>query len=220
MSQHLLGLPSPSSAMQLAVSLSLVSLLPALVLTCTTFARFIIVFSMLKTGLGTPGVPPNQVLVGLALFMTMFVMAPVADAVYQRAAVPYFAGQLDEKGALEAATPPLRNFLLSHTRQSDLEVFFEAAHAPRPASAADVPLRIAVPAFSLSELRTACEMGLMILLPFLVIDLVVAMVLSSVGMMMMPPSVVSLPIKLLMFIAVDGWQLVVRSLLHGVMGTS
>ncbi len=217
MTPHLLGLPTPSSALQLAISLSLISLLPAIVLTCTTFARFIIVFSLLKTGLGTQGAPPNQVLVGLALFMTMFVMGPVADVVYQKAAAPYFAGQLDEKGALEAATPPIRNFLLSHTRQSDLAIFFEATHAPRPATAADVPLRIAVPAFSLSELRTAMEMGLMILLPFLVIDLVVAMVLSSMGMMMMPPSVIALPVKLLMFIAVDGWSLVVKSLLHGVM---
>ncbi len=205
----------PTGAVPLALMLSLVSLLPAIVLTCTTFARFVIVFSLLKTGLGTPGVPPNQVLVGLALFMTMFVMAPVAGQVYERAAQPYFAGKLDEAGALDAATPPLRKFLLAHTRQRDLALFYEVAHAPRPRRAEDVPLRIAVPSFALSELRTGFEMGLIVLLPFLVIDLLAATVLSSLGMVMLPPSLVSLPLKLLVFLAADGWHLVVRSLLRG-----
>jgi flagellar biosynthetic protein FliP len=206
----------PSSALQLALVLGLASLLPAIILTCTCFARFLVVFSFLKTGLGTPGAPPNQVLVGLALFMTLFVMGPVAAAVHERALSPYFAGQLDERGALEAGTPPLRDFLLRRTREKDLALFYDLSRAPRPSSPDEVPLRIAVPAFTLSELRTSFEMGLVVLLPFLVIDLVVATVLSSLGMVMLPPAVVALPVKLLVFVAVDGWHLIVRSLLRGV----
>lgn len=207
----------PTSAVQLAVVLSLVSLIPAIVLSCTCFARFIVVFSMLKTGMGTPGVPPNQVLVGLAIFMTFFVMRPVAEEVYENAAQPYFAGKLDEAQALEAATPPIRKFLVSHTRQQDAALFYEVSRAARPDSANDVPLSIAVPSFMLSELRLALELGLMVLLPFLVIDLVVATVLSAMGMVMLPPTVIAVPLKLLIFVSIDGWNLVVGSLLRGMM---
>jgi flagellar biosynthetic protein FliP len=206
---------TPSSGVQMAIVLSLATLLPGVILTCTCFARFVVVFSMLKTGLGTQGAPPHQVLVGLALFMTMFVMAPVADHVYGQALKPYLAGQLDEEHALDAATPPLRKFLLRHTRQQDLALFFDAARVARPRTAADVPLRIAVPAFAVSELRTAFSMGLVVLLPFLVIDLIVAAVLSALGLVMLPPSVISLPVKLLVFVAADGWHLIVSSLLKG-----
>ena len=211
------GAQLPAGALQLSLVLGAASLLPAIVLACTCFARFVIVFSFLKSGLGTQGAPPAQVLVGLALFMTAFVMAPVAAEVQDRAMQPYFAGQIDEAQALEAATPPLRTFLLRHTHEADLALFYEASNAPRPRTAADVPLRIAVPAFAVSELRTAFEMGLVVLLPFLVIDLLVATVLSSLGMVMLPPSVVSIPTKLLVFVAADGWHLVVKSLLRGVM---
>jgi flagellar biosynthetic protein FliP len=200
----------------MVVILALASLAPAIVLTCTCFARFVIVFSFLKSGLGTQGAPPSQILVGLALFMTCFAMAPTMTRVNADAVEPYMAGQIDEKVALEKATPAVRAFLLAHTRQEDLSLFYEVSNAPRPTSAADVPLRIAVPAFALSELRTAFQMGLVILLPFLVIDLLVAVVLTSLGMMMMPPVVVALPIKLLVFVAVDGWRLVVSSLLRSV----
>ncbi len=203
-------------ALQLTITLALASIAPALVLTCTCFGRFVIVFSFLKNGLGTPGAPPNQVVVGMALFMTMFAMAPVGQTVYERALGPYLAGKLDERQALEAGTPALRKFLLERTRGTDLAVFYEVSRGARPNAAADVPLSIAIPAFVLSELRTAFQMGLCVLLPFLVIDLLVAMVLSSMGMVMLPPTVVALPIKLLVFITVDGWQLVVRSLLRGV----
>ena len=205
----------PTSAVQLAVVLAIASLIPAIVLTCTCFTRFVIVFSFLKTGLGTQGAPPNQVLVGLALFMTLFVTAPVATEVHAKALSPYFAGQLDEAGALAAATPTIQGFLLPRTRQADLALFYEISDLPRPQQATDVPLRIAVPAFVLSELRTAFQMGLAILLPFLVIDLLVATVLSSLGMVMLAPGVVSLPVKLLVFVAVDGWHLLVGSLLRG-----
>lgn len=208
---------APASALRMAALLTLVGLLPAIVLTSTCFARFAIVFSFLKSGLGGSGGPPSQVLAGLALFMTMFVMAPVGLTIDESALEPYLAGKMNEKEALEAATPPLRTFLLKRTRQADLALFYDVADLPRPTSADDVPLRIAIPAFTVSELRTSFQMGFLLLLPFLVIDLVVATVLSSMGMVMLPPPVISLPVKLLVFISVDGWHLIVRSLLEGAM---
>ena len=207
-----------SNAIQLALVLTLISLAPAIVLSCTTFARFVVVFSFLRTGLGTAGAPPSQVLVGLALFMSLFVMAPTATELHQEAVAPYLAGKMDEAAALDAASPVLRRFLLPHTRQSDLALFYEVSQHPRPESPDDVTLDIAVPAFMLSELKTAFEMGFIVLLPFLVVDLIVATVLSSLGMVMLPPAVVSLPIKVLVFVAADGWNLVVGSLLRGVVG--
>jgi flagellar biosynthetic protein FliP len=211
------GAAASSSAVQLVVILALASLAPAIVLSCTTFVRFVIVFGFLKTSLGTQGAPPSQTLVGLALFMTVFVMAPTAERVHAEAVRPYLDGQMNERQALDAATPAMQAFLLPRTRQADLALFYELTDAPRPQAAADVSLRIAVPAFVLSELRTSFQMGLVLLLPFLVIDLVIAVVLSSLGMVMLPPALVSLPVKLLVFLAVDGWHLLVRSLLRGVM---
>ncbi len=207
----------PSSAVQMVVILALASLAPAIVLSCTCFVRFVVVFSFLRSGLGTQGAPPSQIMVGLALFMTLFVMAPIAGEVYERAGEPYMAGQIDESQALEAATPSIRRFLLERTRGKDLELFYSVSTAARPSGPDDVPLRIAVPAFIVSELGTAFRMGLIILLPFLVIELVVAAVLSALGMVMLPPPIVSMPIKLLVFVAVDGWHLTVSSLLRGVM---
>jgi flagellar biosynthetic protein FliP len=201
---------------QLAIVLSAATLIPSLVLTCTCFARFAVVFAFLRTGIGAQGAPPNQVLVGLALFMTLFVMAPIAAQVNDDALKPYLAGKLDESAAFAAATPPMRGFLLAHTRQEDLALFTDAAGLARPQTPADVPLKIAIPSFVVSELQTAFQMGLLVLLPFLVIDLVVATVLSSMGMVMLPPASISLPVKLLVFVAVDGWHLVVASLLKGV----
>ncbi|MCE9573235.1 MAG: flagellar type III secretion system pore protein FliP [Deltaproteobacteria bacterium] len=205
----------PSSAIGLIALLTLASLIPALVLSSTCFVRFVVVLGFVRTGLGTQGAPPNQVLVGLALFMTVFISAPVAAQMYQQGAKPYLAGQLDESQALEAASGPLRHFLLQRTSDDDLRLFYDVSNAPRPTSAADVPLRIAVPAFVVSELRTAFRIGLAVLLPFLVIDLVAASVLTALGMVMVPPQVVALPIKLLVFVAIDGWHLVVESLLRG-----
>lgn len=204
------------SMIQLVVVFGLMSLLPALVLTTTCFTRFVVVFSFLKTGLGTQGAPPNQVLVGLALFMTAFVMAPVASELYEDAGGPYMNGELDEGEAYARAEPVARKWLLPRTRPEDLALFYEYTDDPRPETADDVPLRIAVPAFVLSELRTAFQMGLLVLLPFLVIDLVVATVLSSLGMVMLPPTLVSLPVKLLVFVMADGWNILVMSLLRGV----
>ncbi|MCR9162753.1 MAG: flagellar type III secretion system pore protein FliP [Nannocystaceae bacterium] len=204
------------SMIQLVVVFGLMSLLPALVLTTTCFTRFVVVFSFLKTGLGTQGAPPNQVLVGLALFMTAFVMAPVATELYEDAGGPYMNGEIDEGEAYSRAEPVARKWLLPRTRPEDLALFYEYTDDPRPETANDVPLRIAVPAFVLSELRTAFQMGLLVLLPFLVIDLVVATVLSSLGMVMLPPTLVSLPVKLLVFVMADGWNILVMSLLRGV----
>ena len=206
----------PGSAVQLTAILALVSLAPAIILTCTCFARFVVVFSFVKTGLGTQGAPPNQVLVGLALFMTLFVMAPVAAEVHTRAHRALLR-RPDRREGRPSRRParPLQRLPAQRTRADDLALFYSVSSAPRPASADEVPLRIAVPAFVLSELRTAFQMGLMVLLPFLVIDLVVATVLSSLGMMMLPPAVVAMPLKLLVFVAVDGWHLIVASLLGG-----
>jgi flagellar biosynthetic protein FliP len=208
---------APTSALQLALILAIASLAPALVLTCTCFARFAIVFSFLRTGLATQGAPPSQVLVGVSLFMTFFVMAPVAAQIHERAVVPYMDGTINERQALELGAPPLRAFMLKRTRQEDLALFYQVSSAPRPRNMDDVPLRIAIPAFVLSELGTAFRMGLVVLLPFLIIDMVVATILMSLGMIMLPPVMVALPIKLLVFVAVDGWHLVVASLLRGVM---
>ena len=202
-------------AVGMVVLLTVVTLLPAIVLSCTCFVRFVVVLGFIRTGLGTPSAPPNQVLVGLALFMSVFVSAPVAMDMYERGGKAYLAGQMTEAQALDAATPPLREFLLRRTTESDLELFYAASNMPRPTTADDVPLRVAIPAFIISELRTAFEIGLTILLPFLVIDLIAAAVLTSLGMVMVPPSVVALPIKLLVFVMIDGWHLVVQSLLRG-----
>ena len=207
--------PGPTSAITMVAVLTLATILPAAVLSCTCFVRFVVVLGFVRTGLSTPSAPPNQVLIGLALFMTVFVSAPVAAEIYDAAGKDYLAGTIDEQAALAAATPPLRRFLLERTRERDLALFYEVSDAPRPTTADDVPLRIAVPAFVLSELRTGFEIGLGVLLPFMVIDLVVATVLTALGMVMVPPQVLSVPIKLLVFLAIDGWNLVVRSLLQG-----
>ena len=205
----------PLGAVGMVVVLTLVTLLPAIILSCTCFVRFIVVLGFVRTGLGTPSAPPNQVLVGLALFMAVFISAPVASEMYDKGGRAYLAGQMDEGAAIAAATPPLRAFLLHRTTEQDLQLFYEVSNAPRPSTIDEVPLKIAIPAFLLSELRLAFKIGLTILLPFLVIDLVAATVLTSLGMVMVPPQVVALPLKLLVFVMIDGWHLVVQSLLRG-----
>jgi flagellar biosynthetic protein FliP len=194
--------------------LTLLSLLPAIVLTMTSFTRIIIVLSFVRQGIGAQQSPPSQVLVGLALFLTMFTMAPVTSRVLDEAYTPFVNGQIDEATALERAAVPLRGFMLKQTREADLALFYEAAHAPLPSTEEEVPMRIAAPAFVVSELTTACQMGVLVLLPFLVIDLAVSAVLMAMGMMMVPPASISLPLKLLLFVVVDGWHLLVGSLLR------
>lgn len=209
------GGPGAGGAVGMIVVLTLVTLLPAIILSCTCFVRFIVVFGFVRTGLGTPSAPPNQVLVGLSLFMAIFISAPVAIDMYDAAGKDYLAGKIDESHALEAAAPPLRAFLMKRTSEADLELFYEVTDHARPASVDEVPLRVLIPAFIVSELRTAFQIGLTILLPFLVIDLVAATILTSLGMVMVPPQTVALPIKLLVFVLIDGWHLIVQSLLHG-----
>lgn len=204
-------------AVGMIVLFTVVTLLPAIILSCTCFVRFVVVLGFVRTGMGTASAPPNQVLVGLALFMSIFVSAPVAMEMYEKGGKAYMAGQMTEAEAFDAASPALRSFLLSRTTDSDLQLFYEATNAPRPTSADDVPMRICIPAFIISELRTAFEIGLTILLPFLVIDLISATVLTSLGMVMVPPATVALPLKLLVFVMIDGWHLVVQSLLRGAM---
>ncbi len=207
------GTPGLAPQLKILALLTLLSLLPAIVLTMTSFTRTVVVLSFVRQGLGTQQAPPSQVLVGIALFVTAFTMAPITSQIAKDAYEPYAAGRIDEQVALERATIPLRAFMLRQTREADLALFYDAGRAPMPRTEEDVTLRFAAPAFVVSELTTAFQMGAMILLPFLVIDLVVASVLMSLGMMMMPPQTVSLPLKLLLFVAVDGWHLLVGSLL-------
>jgi flagellar biosynthetic protein FliP len=199
---------------KLLAILSILSILPAIVLTMTSFTRTVIVLSFVKQGLGTSQSPPSQVLVGIAIFVTIFTMAPVTSQIAKDAYEPYAAGKISEQVAFDRGAAPLRSFMLRQTREADLALFYEASRTPLPKTEEEVPLRIAVPAFVVSELTTAFQMGVMVLLPFLIIDLIVASVLMSLGMMMMPPSSVSLPLKLLLFVSVDGWHLVIGSLLR------
>lgn len=208
------GTPGLAPQLKILALLTLLSLLPAIVLTMTSFTRTAVVLSFVKQGLGTQQAPPSQVLVGIALFVTAFTMAPVLSTIMRDAYEPYTAGKIDETQAVDRAVVPLRAFMLRQTREADLALFYGAANAPMPRTEEDVSMRMAAPAFVVSELTTAFQMGVMVLLPFLVIDLVVASVLMALGMMMMPPQSISLPLKLLLFVAVDGWHLLVGSLLR------
>jgi flagellar biosynthetic protein FliP len=188
--------------------------LPALILTMTSFVRTVVVLSFVRHGVGSPQTPPTQIIVGLAMFLTLFVMAPVMDKVKAEAVDPYLAGQLTDMEALEKAAAPMREFMLRQTREADLKLFYDATNTPLPHTPSDVSLRMTVPAFVVSELTTAFQMGVIVLLPFLVVDLAVASLLMSMGMMMVPPTTLALPIKLLLFVLVDGWNLVCGSLLR------
>ncbi len=205
--------PGLSPQLQILALLTLLSLLPAIVLTMTSFTRIAIVLGFVRQGIGTQQTPPNQVIVGLAMFLSIFVMSPVVSSVIDDAYRPYSAGKITEEVALARASAPIRSFMLRQTREEDLRLFYDATQEPLPTVEEDVPLRIAVPAFVVSELTTAFQMGVLVLLPFLVIDLAVSSILMSMGMMMVPPASISLPLKLLLFVAVDGWNLIVGSLL-------
>lgn len=211
--ERLFGPEGLSTSLKIILVLSLLSLLPAIILTVTSFVRAIVVLSFIRQGVGSQQTPPNQVLVGLALFLTLFVMAPVMEEMKTVGVDPYLAGHIDEAQAFERAMVPLRSFMLRQTRQADLALFYNATETPLPQTPDDVSLRIAIPAYIVSELTTAFQMGVIVLLPFLVVDLAVASLLMSMGMMMVPPVTISLPIKLLLFVLVDGWHLVAGSLL-------
>jgi flagellar biosynthetic protein FliP len=211
--ENMFGPEGLGTSLKIIAVLSALSLLPAVILTVTSFVRTIVVLSFIRQGIGSQETPPNQVLIGLAMFLTLFVMTPVMNEIKSQAIDPYLAGQLDEAKALENALVPLRGFMLRHTRQADLAMFYNATETDLPETPEDVSMRMAIPAYIVSELTTAFQMGVIVLLPFLVVDLAVASLLMSMGMMMVPPVTISLPIKLLLFVLVDGWNLVAGSLL-------
>ncbi|HEX4849076.1 MAG TPA: flagellar type III secretion system pore protein FliP [Novosphingobium sp.] len=204
--------PGMTLSLQLLVIMGLLTMLPALVLMMTSFTRILVVLSILRQALGLQQSPPNQVLIGLSLFLSLFVMAPTLERVNAQAIAPYAAGTINAEQAIASAGGEFHAFMIRQTREKDLAMFAEMAKAPRFARSQDVPFSILLPAFVTSELKTAFQIGFMLFLPFLVIDLVVASVLMSLGMMMMSPTIVSLPFKLLLFVLVDGWALLMGSL--------
>ena len=201
-------------SVRLLVLLSVLTFVPAILLMTTSFTRIIIVLSFLRSALGTQTTPPSQVLIGLALFLTFFIMAPVYKQVNDQAVQPYLSGQLSQTQAEDAAAAPLRTFMLNQTRKEDLGLFVTLAKLPTPVDTKTLPLTVVIPAFITSELKTAFQMGFLIYIPFLVIDIVVASILMSMGMFMLPPVIISLPFKILLFVMVDGWYLVVKSLVE------
>src|SRR5690606_14563518 len=203
-----------STSVKLFLLLTVLSLGPSILILMTSFTRIIVVLSFVRTSLGTQQMPPNQVLIGLALFLTFFVMAPTFSDVNEQALTPLFNEEINLEEAYNRAAIPFKEFMSAHTRQKDLELFLNYSGAERPETIEDIPLTALVPAFAISELKTAFQIGFMIFIPFLVIDMVVASILMSMGMMMLPPVMISLPFKILLFILVDGWYLIVKSLLQ------
>ncbi|MCB2049263.1 MAG: flagellar type III secretion system pore protein FliP [Novosphingobium sp.] len=206
------GGPGMNMSLQLLLVMGLLTILPSLILMMTSFTRILIVLAILRQAMGLQQSPPNQVLIGLSLFLSLFVMGPTLDKVSEKAIAPYSAGTINAEQAIEAAGGEFHAFMLTQTRERDLMMFADIADAPRFQSKAEVPFSILLPAFVTSELKTAFQIGFMLFLPFLVIDLVVSSVLMSLGMMMMSPMIVSLPFKLLLFVLVDGWALLMGSL--------
>ncbi|GAE43665.1 flagellar biosynthesis protein FliP [Mesobacillus boroniphilus JCM 21738] len=205
---------SVSTSVKLMLLLTILSIAPGILILMTSFTRIIIVLSFVRTALATQQMPPNQVLVGLAMFLSFFIMAPTFHEVNEQALTPLFNEEINLEQAYERASIPFKEFMSAHTRQKDLELFLEYSKADTPESIQDIPLTALVPAFAISEIKTAFQIGFMIFIPFLVIDMVVASVLMSMGMMMLPPVMISLPFKILLFVMVDGWYLVVKSLLQ------
>ncbi|WP_415908176.1 flagellar type III secretion system pore protein FliP [Oleiharenicola sp. Vm1] len=202
-----------SVAVQIVLLMTLLSVAPSLVLLMTSFTRIVIVLGFVRTALGVPSAPSNQIIVGLSLFLTFFIMGPVFDRVNNEALRPYLDGRITSNEALDRGAAPLRDFMLKQTRTRDLEYFLELG-GYGPTAVKDLPLRVVIPAFVISELQTAFQMGFLLFLPFLIIDFLVSSTLMGLGMMMMPPNVVSLPFKLLLFVLVDGWHLIVKSLVQ------
>ena len=202
-----------SVAIQIVILMTLLTLAPSIVMLMTSFTRMVIVLGFVRTAIGVPSAPSNQIIVGLSLFLTFFLMGPIIDKVNTESLQPYLAGQMTSAQALDSASQPIKAFMLKQTRTRDLEFFLQMGRFP-PTKVQDLPMRVVIPAFVISELQTAFQMGFLIFLPFLVIDFLVSSILMALGMMMMPPSVVSLPFKLLLFVLVDGWHLVVKSLVE------
>jgi flagellar biosynthetic protein FliP len=202
----------PSSSIVILIALTVLSVAPALLLMCTSFTKIFVVLSIVRNALGLTSVPPNQVLAGLALFLSLFIMGPVLSDMNKQGVQPYLHGAKTQTVAFHDGVAPLRTFMLDHTRKDEIALFTTVAKAPKPATPKDVPLTTLIPAFVLSELRAAFIIGFVVYIPFLVIDMVVSASLMSMGMMMLPPVTVSLPFKLLLFVLVNGWGLVITAL--------
>lgn len=207
------GQPSTSS-LSIILLVTVLSIAPAILVLMTSFTRIVVVLGFVRSSLGTQTTPPNQVLIGLALFMTLFVMSPTLLDVNQVALQPYLKGEITQTVALEKAAVPMKKFMYAHTRNKDLQLFLSYSKTEQPKSYEDIPITVLVPAYAISELKTAFQMGFMIYIPFLIIDMVVSSTLMAMGMMMLPPVMISLPFKILLFVLVDGWYLVVKSLLQ------
>lgn len=201
-----------AGSMQILGLITVLTLAPAILVLMTPFTRIVIVLSFLRQAMGTQQMPPNQVLVGLALFLTFFIMAPTATQINATAVQPYMAGQITQQVAFTRGMEPMRGFMFRQTREKDLALFVHLARIPRPHDQADVPSYVLIPAYVISELKTAFQIGFVVYLPFLIIDMVISSILMSMGMMMLPPVMISLPFKLILFVLVDGWHLVSRAL--------
>jgi flagellar biosynthesis protein FliP len=206
------GVGAVSAPLQIVLFLTLLSFIPAILVIMTSFTRIAIVFHFLRQALGTQEMPSNQMLVGLTLFLTFFIMAPVGERIHALAVQPAMAGEIDVTEALTRGAPPLREFMLKQTREADLALFVELGKVPRPSSPSALPMRVVIPAFAISELKTGFQMGFFLFVPFLLIDLVVSTTLLSMGMLQLPPAMISLPFKILLFVLIDGWHLLVGSL--------
>lgn len=200
------------AALRILILFTVLSLAPAILIMMTSFTRIVVVLSFLRQALSTQNMPPNQLIIGLSLFLTFFVMAPVWQEISARSLTPYMEEKIDQATAISRAESPIREFMFKQTREKDLALFVELGKVARPKTRRDVPTWVLIPAFMVSELKTAFQIGFMLYLPFLIIDMVVASVLMAMGMMMLPPVVISLPFKLLLFVLVDGWDLVIGSL--------
>jgi flagellar biosynthesis protein FliP len=201
-----------ATSLQILFLLTVLSLAPSILVMMTSFTRIIVVLSFTRSALGTQQMPPNQVIVGLALFLTFFTMAPYWNQVNQQALQPYLAGTVTQEVAIDKAMLPIRDFMLKQTRENDLALFVNLSDIARPSGPEEVPTYVLIPAFAISELKTAFQIGFLIYIPFIIIDMVVASTLMSMGMMMLPPVTISLPFKILLFVLVDGWHLVIRAL--------
>ncbi|MDA8239502.1 MAG: flagellar type III secretion system pore protein FliP [Nitrospiraceae bacterium] len=208
----LLDLHNP--AMAVFVIISFLSLVPAILVMFTSFTRIVVVLSLLRQAIGGQQIPPNPVIIGLSLFLTLFVMGPTVDRITADSINPYLDKQIGIGEAFTRAEGPLKTFMLRQTREKDVALFLNLARAPRPAKMMDLPLKVVVPAFAISELKSAFEIGFLLFIPFLIIDMVVSSILLSMGMMMLPPVMISLPFKLLLFVLVDGWNLVIGSVVR------
>lgn len=204
-----------SKGLQILIMLTVLTLAPAILIMTTAFTRIVIVMAMVRQAIGTPQLPPNQIIVGLSLILTFFVMAPTFDQVNKTALQPYFAGQLTQPAALKKAMAPIRMFMFKQTNEKDIALFVKLAKIKKPRNTDDVPTHVLLPAFVISELKTAFQLGFIIFLPFLVIDVVISSILVSMGMLFLPPVTISLPFKIVLFVLVDGWHLITKSLVMG-----